>query len=123
MQYACSSSGIWWADIYLVTVRSSTTFCCVYELSLVVVRGRHKNTHPENSSECPLAFFVLVSIENMCWRSRCSRSKHFSALHGAGSADEIGHNMGAGHDRVNTGLTWTEYGHGLRYCSNDGNAR
>lgn len=121
MQYACSSSGIWWADIQLVTVRSSTTFCCVYELT--VFFSRTPQTHPPEERASPLVCFLLVSIENMCWRSRCSRSEYFSVLPGAGSADEIGHNMGAGHDRVNTGLTWTEYGHGLRYCSNDGNAR
>eukprot|EP00752_Nemacystus_decipiens_P010085 g8987.t1 len=52
----------------------------------------------------------------------------FSVLHrncfdGRTLTHEIGHNMGADHDRFNTALTPTEYSHGLRYCAADSPAR
>lgn len=39
------------------------------------------------------------------------------------SSDEIGHNMGADHDRNNRAFSATAYGHGLRYCADDADVR
>eukprot|EP00903_Cladosiphon_okamuranus_P011265 g10623.t1 len=39
---------------------------------------------------------------------------------GRTTTHELGHNLGADHDRINTGLGWTDYGHGKRYCGEDG---
>eukprot|EP00903_Cladosiphon_okamuranus_P011266 g10624.t1 len=42
---------------------------------------------------------------------------------GRTTSHEIGHNMGADHDRVNRARSVTEYGHGLRVCADDANVR
>eukprot|EP00752_Nemacystus_decipiens_P010084 g8986.t1 len=42
---------------------------------------------------------------------------------GRTTSHEIGHNMGADHDRANTALAETDYGHGLRYCAEDADVR